>query len=111
MSAQWTIGFDKTANTVSAVWKGRFMPNKHTLEFSFDVTVSKPKGDPVKDKADYAWNQNPAVDTESREFPTFKPNPDKSWILYQDGKWAAVIDPDESNKTAPTTTCSSTATR
>ncbi len=99
VSAQWTIGFDKKTNTVSAVWKGRFMPNKHTLEFSFDVTVSKPKGDPVKDKADYAWNQNPAVDTESREFPTFKPNPDKSWILYQDGKWAAVIDPDESNKT------------
>ncbi|RBP98732.1 phage tail protein, partial [Bifidobacterium xylocopae] len=39
--------------------------------------------------------------TPEREFPTWRPNPDKSWILKDpaSGRWQAVIDPSKSNTT------------
>ena len=102
VSGEFQIGWDKAANTVTAVRtadKGE-MPLDHKYEFSFDVTVSKPKDfKKVKDHATGKWNQEPEADAGSKEFDTWQPNPDKSWIFEQDGKWQAVIDPQETNKT------------
>lgn len=102
VSGEFQIGWDKAANTVTAVRtadKGE-MPLDHKYEFSFDVTVSKPKDfKKVKDHATGKWNQEPEADAGSKEFDTWQPNPDKSWIFEQDGEWQAVIDPQETNKT------------
>ncbi len=76
------------------------MPLDHEIEFSFDVTVSRPKDfRKVKDHATGRWNQEAEADAGSKESDTWQPNPDKSWIFERDGKWQAVIDPQESDKT------------
>ena len=102
VSGEFTITWDRKTDTVSAVRaadKGE-MPLDHEIEFSFDVTVSKPKDfRKVKDHATGKWNQEPEADAGSKEFDTWQPNPDKSWIFEQDGEWQAVIDPQETNKT------------
>ena len=102
VSNEFTITWDRKTDTVSAVRtadKGE-MPLDHQYEFSFDVTVSKPKDfRKVKDHATGKWNQEPEADAGSKEFDTWQPNPDKSWIFEQDGEWQAVIDPQETNKT------------
>ena len=102
VSNEFTITWDRKTDTVSAVRtadKGE-MPLDHQYEFSFDITVSKPKDfKKVKDHATGKWNQEPEADAGSKEFDTWQPNPDKSWILEQDGEWQAVIDPQETNKT------------
>ena len=101
ISAQFTINWDQQANTVTAVRKDQslMMPLDHTYAFHLDVTVAKPDINTVQDKGTVIWNDT-SQDTEQREFPTWKPNPDKSWIkLNADGSWAAVIDPDETNAT------------
>ena len=102
VSGEFQIGWDKAANTVTAVRtadKGE-MPLDHKYEFSFDVTVSKPKDfKKVKDHAIGKWNQEPEADAGSRDFDTWQPNPDKSWIFEQNGRWQAVIDPQETNRT------------
>ena len=102
VSGEFQIGWDKAANTVTAVRtadKGE-MPLDHKYEFSFDVTVSKPKDfKKVKDHATGKWNQEPEADAGSKEFDTWQPNPDKSWIFEQNGRWQAVIDPQETNRT------------
>lgn len=102
VSGEFTITWDRKTDTVSAVRsadKGE-MPLDHEIEFSFDVTVSKPKDfRKVKDHATGKWNQEAETDAGSKEFDTWQPNPDKSWIFEQDGKWRAVIDPQETNKT------------
>ena len=101
-SNEFTITWDRKTDTVSAVRtadKGE-MPLDHQYEFSFDITVSKPKDfRKVKDHATGKWNQEPEADAGSKEFDTWQPNPDKSWIFEQDGEWQAVIDPQETNKT------------
>ena len=102
VSGEFTIDWDRKTDTVSAVRtadKGE-MPLDHQYEFSFDITVSKPKDfRKVKDHATGRWNQEPEADAGSKEFDTWQPNPDKSWIVKRDGKWQAVIDPQETNKT------------
>nr|WP_315178457.1 LPXTG cell wall anchor domain-containing protein [Bifidobacterium dentium] len=102
VSGEFTITWDRKTDTVSAVRtadKGE-MPLDHEIEFSFDITVSKPKDfKKVKDHATGKWNQEAETDAGSKEFNTWQPNPDKSWIFEQDGKWQAVIDPQETNKT------------
>ena len=102
VSGEFTINWDKASDTVSAVRsadKGE-MPLDHEIEFSFDVTVSRPKDfRKVKDHATGRWNQEAGADAGSKEFDTWQPNPDKSWILERDGEWRAVIDPQESDKT------------
>lgn len=101
-SNEFTIAWDRKTDTVSAVRtadKGE-MPLDHQYEFSFDVTVSKPKDfRKVKDHATGKWNQEPEADAGSKEFDTWRPNPDKSWIFERDGEWRAVIDPQESDRT------------
>lgn len=102
VSGEFTITWDRKTDTVSAVRtadKGE-MPLDHEIEFSLDITVSKPKDfKKVKDHATGKWNQEAETDAGSKEFNTWQPNPDKSWIFEQDGKWQAVIDPQETNKT------------
>ena len=102
VSGEFTIAWDREKNVVSAVRsadKGE-MPLDHEIEFSFDVTVSKPKDfRKVKDHATGRWNQEAGADAGSKEFDTWQPNPDKSWIFERDGEWRAVIDPQESDKT------------
>lgn len=102
VSGEFTIAWDRKTDTVSAVRsadKGE-MPLDHEIEFSFDVTVSKPKDfRKVKDHATGRWNQEAETDAGSKEFDTWQPNPDKSWIFERDGKWQAVIDPQETNRT------------
>lgn len=102
VSNEFTITWDRKTDTVSAVRtadKGE-MPLDHKIEFSFDITVSRPKDfKKVKDHATGKWNQEPEADAGSKEFDTWQPNPDKSWIFEQDGEWQAVIDPQETNKT------------
>lgn len=101
ISDQFTINWDQAANTVTAVRKdtSSMMPLEHTYAFHLDVTVSAPDFSKVSDQAAVLWNDTDQS-TESKEFPTWKPNPDKSWIkLNADGSWAAVIDPDETNAT------------
>ncbi|WP_277009704.1 LPXTG cell wall anchor domain-containing protein [Bifidobacterium aquikefiri] len=105
VSGQFTITWDKKANTVTAVRaasKGE-MPLDHTFAFSFDVTVAKPDFSKVDDVASVKWNQEPSVNTDGKSFPTWRPNPDKSWIKVVDGKWLAVIDPSRSNQTGADT--------
>jgi hypothetical protein len=101
VSGEFEIGWDKAANIVSAVRaasKGE-LPVDHMYVFGFDVTVSKPDFSKVQDTGEVTWNHEPEVSTDSHEFPTWKPNPDKSWIRQVDGKWRAVIDPKETNET------------
>ncbi|WP_369343227.1 LPXTG cell wall anchor domain-containing protein [Bifidobacterium fermentum] len=105
VSGDFTIKWDKDANAVTAVRpasKGE-MPLDHTYAFSFDVTVAKPDFSKVDDVASVKWNQEPSVNTDGKSFPTWRPNPDKSWIKVVDGKWQAVIDPSKSNQTGADT--------
>ena len=107
VSGDFTIGWDKASNTVTAVRtadKGE-MPLEHEYEFAFDVTVHTPEDFVnVKDTASVQWNQQPEASTDTKEFPTWQPNPDKSWITQDaDGKWQAVIDPQETNATGADT--------
>ena len=102
VSGEFTITWDRKTDTVSAVRsadKGE-MPLDHEIEFSFDVTVSRPKDfRKVKDHAAGRWNQEAETDAGSKDFDTWQPNPDKSWIHGRDGKWRVVIDPQETNRT------------
>ncbi|MFT8705425.1 MAG: LPXTG cell wall anchor domain-containing protein [Bifidobacterium sp.] len=105
VSGDFTITWDKSANTVTAVRpasKGE-MPLDHTYAFSFDVTVAKPDFSKVDDVASVKWNQDATVNTDGHSFPTWRPNPDKSWIKQINGKWQAVIDPSRSNQTGADT--------
>lgn len=101
ISDQFTINWDKNANTVTAVRKDTttMMPLDHTYAFHLDVTVAKPDINKVTDKGTVLWNDT-SQDTDQKEFPTWNPNPDKSWIKQDaSGKWAAVIDPEHANNT------------
>ena len=101
VAGEFQIEWNRKDNTVTAVRtadKGE-MPLDHEYEFSFDVTVSKPDFKKVKDQATVMWNKT-EQSTDEHEFPTWKPNPDKSWIRRgADGKWAAVVDPGRTNAT------------
>lgn len=103
VSNVFEIGWDRASNTVSAVRsadKG-MMPFDHEYVFGFDVTVSLPSDyQNISDHAWGKWNQLPEADAGEREFDTWRPNPDKSWIMLDtNGKWQAVIDPDRTNQT------------
>lgn len=104
VSGEFAINWDKAANTVTAVRtadKGE-MPLDHQYEFSFDVTVNKPDFSKVQDTATVMWNRI-EKSTDGKEFKTWRPNPDKSWIKKANGKWAAVVDPTRSNATGADT--------
>ena len=97
-------GQTPAGNVLTATWKGGSLPDDHDFEFTFDVTVSTPETSKVEDKGHVSWQgvtKTQDKDTPEHEFPTWKPNPDKSWVKW-DAKtktWKTVIDPTESNKT------------
>ncbi|KFI91252.1 adhesin isopeptide-forming adherence domain protein [Bifidobacterium saguini DSM 23967] len=86
-------------NVATATWNGGDLPDSHTFEYHLTITVSQPSTSKVVDTPSVTWNDKGTGDVDSHEFPTWEPNPDKSWIKYSDGKWQAVIDPDETNAT------------
>ena len=53
------------------------------------------------DMTNGGWEKWNGQQVPSNEPPVkeWTPNPDKSWIRLENGKWKAVIDPDESNRT------------
>ena len=103
VAGEFSVVWDKTTGLLTADRnpdRGE-MPLEHQYELSFDVRVSKPDFSKIKDHATVGWNKRPAVDTGAKEFPTWRPQPDKSWIKKDPatGKWAAAIDPSRTNTT------------
>lgn len=93
-------GQTPAGDVLTATWNGGDLPNDHEFALSFDVTVHAPETSKVGDQGFTQWNDEPEQTTDSKEFPTWKPNPDKSWIKQdENGEWQAVIDPDETNAT------------
>ena len=86
-------------NVATATWKGGDLPEKHTFEYRLTITVSLPSTSKVADTPSVTWNDKGTGKADGHGFPTWQPNPDKSWILYRDGKWQAVVDPGETNRT------------
>ena len=86
-------------DVATATWKGGDLPERHTFEYRLTITVSLPSTSKVTDTPSVTWNDKGTGKADGHGFPTWRPNPDKSWILYRDGKWLAVVDPGETNKT------------
>lgn len=103
LSGEFVLAWDSAAHLVTAdrAPDRGAMPLEHVYEFSFDVKVSKPDFSKVTDHASVVWNHNPSVETGAREFPTWRPQPDKSWIRRdpESDRWEAVIDPSRTNAT------------
>ncbi|KFI90325.1 adhesin isopeptide-forming adherence domain protein, partial [Bifidobacterium saguini DSM 23967] len=103
VSGQFTFntadGQQAPNDVATATWNGGDLPEKHEYEYHLTITVTAPVTSKVVDTPSVTWNDKGTGDVDSREFPTWEPNPDKSWILYRDGKWQAVVDPDETNAT------------
>lgn len=79
--------FARTGNTVTATWKGGALPADQEFAFSFQVTPQDPTGEPFTDTASVSWNNGAFTPSPQREFQTFRPNPDKTWLQYADGQW------------------------
>ena len=90
-------------DVATATWKGGDLPEKHTFEYHLTITVSLPSTSKVTDTPSVTWHDKGTGKADGHEFPTWQPNPDKSWIRLENGKWEAVIDPSESNKTGADT--------
>lgn len=86
-------------DVATATWKGGDLPEKHTFEYRLTITVSAPQTGKVADTPSVTWNDKGTGKADGHGFPTWQPDPDKSWILYRDGKWIAVVDPGETNRT------------
>lgn len=89
-------------NVLTATWNGGNLPDDHDFEFTFDVTVSTPETSKVEDKGHVFWQgvtKKQDQDTDNHEFPTWKPNPDKTWVKWTGKGWKLVTDPTRSNKT------------
>ncbi|KFI38399.1 putative cell surface protein [Bifidobacterium actinocoloniiforme DSM 22766] len=97
-------GSTPAGDTATATWKGGSIPDNHTWRYELDVTVHGPETSGVRDDGSVYW-KGFSTEADQRtppgEFPTWKPDPDKSWV-FQDpasGRWRAVIDPSKSNTT------------
>ena len=98
VTSQFSIGQSGDVRTAS--FKGASLPDNHTYVWEFDVVADRPSVSRIGDKASTEWNGKPVGESDSHEFPTWAPNPDKSWVkLGKDGTWQAVIDPSRSNTT------------
>ncbi|WP_206538239.1 LPXTG cell wall anchor domain-containing protein [Bifidobacterium bombi] len=91
-------------DTVTAVWKGGDLPTDHTFEYTLNITPSNPKTSRIADHGRVHWKGSVKESTQNtgdKRFPTWAPNPDKSWILYNpDTKgWDAVVDPARTDMT------------
>ena len=79
--------FARTGDTITATWKGGALPANQEFAFSFQVTPQDPTGEPFTDTASVSWNNGAFTPSPQREFETFRPNPDKTWLQYEDGHW------------------------
>ena len=84
------FGFARTGDTVTATWKGGALPANQEFAFSFQVTPQDPTGEAFTDTASVSWNNGAFTPSPQREFETFRPNPDKTWLEYADGQWVPV---------------------
>lgn len=88
----------------TAAWKGGALPEEHRWAWQFDVTVDRPETGVILDQGGIHWEgaaRQVDQSTPERRTPTWKPRPDKSWILRDTatGAWKSVIDPQWSNGT------------
>ena len=88
----------------TATWKGGALPQKHRWVWQLDVTVERPETGVILDQGGVHWKgaaRQIDQSTPERRTPTWKPRPDKSWILRDTatGVWKSVIDPQWSNGT------------
>lgn len=91
------FAYAKSGDVLTMSWRGGALPEKHTFVWSFDVTVALPDVGKVTDVGSVKWNDEPDVGTDTHEFPTWRPSPDKAWIRYVGGRYEAVIDPSRGN--------------
>ena len=88
----------------TATWKGGALPEEHRWAWQLDVTVEQPETGLILDQGAVHWKgaaRQVDQSTPERRTPTWKPKPDKSWILRDaaTGVWKSVVDPQWSNKT------------
>lgn len=88
----------------TAAWKGGALPEEHRWAWQLDVTVDRPETGVILDQGGIHWEgaaRQVDQSTPERRTPTWKPRPDKSWILRDTatGAWKSVIDPQWSNRT------------
>ena len=88
----------------TAAWKGGALPEEHRWAWQLDVTVDRPETGVILDQGGVHWEgaaRQVDQSTPERRTPTWKPRPDKSWILRDTatGAWKSVIDPQWSNGT------------
>ena len=91
-------------NRATATWKGGTLPEEHRWVWQLDVTVKQPDIGVILDCGEVRWkgtSRQVEQSTPDRRTPTWKPRPDKSWILRDPatGLWKAVVDPQRTNKT------------
>ncbi len=87
---------------LTATWNGGSLPDDHEFALTFDVTVATPEISLVSDTGHVSWQgstKTQDLDTPNREFATWKPNPDKSWVKWNGTGWDLVTDPTKSNTT------------
>ena len=97
-------GSTPAGDVATATWTGGRLPDDHELVYELDVVVHGPETGRVRDTGSVYWKGSSVEvdqETPSGEFPTWKPNPDKSWVLWNGaaGKWDAVVDPSRSDAT------------
>ncbi|MBH9971163.1 LPXTG cell wall anchor domain-containing protein [Bifidobacterium sp. W8109] len=88
----------------TATWKGGALPEEHRWAWQLDVTVEQPETGLILDQGAVHWKgaaRQVDQSTPERRTPTWRPKPDKSWILRDaaTGVWKSVVDPQWSNKT------------
>lgn len=97
-------GGTPAGNVATATWKGGDIPSNHNWQYELDVIPHNPDTSVVKDTGSVYWkgsSKQADRKTPDHEFPTWRPNPDKSWVLWDKtaGKWQAVVDPSRTNST------------
>ena len=97
-------GDTPSGNLATAVWRGGDLPVNHVWQWDLDVAVYRPTINVIQDTGAVRWKglaMESEHQTPQRRFPTWTPNPDKSWILQDPstGRWRAVIDPTHTNRT------------
>ncbi|WP_338024715.1 LPXTG cell wall anchor domain-containing protein [Bifidobacterium miconisargentati] len=101
VSDEFTLNWDKTSSTVSAVYDGdRMLPSGATLVLEYDATVTNPSTGLVDGTAYMVWNGVEANGSKDG-FRQWSPAPDSTWIRYDEtaGRWITATDGDATGKT------------
>ena len=84
VSGEFTIDWDRKTDTVTAVRtadKGEMPWTTSTSSASTSPSASRRTSRRSRTTRPGRWNQEPEADAGSKEFDTWQPNPDKSWIV------------------------------